>query len=84
MEGAFLSCHIIILPVDVISPLKRAATLVVTCVCLQRTWRVLSCRMIILPSDIIFALVVTCVCRAACRYFVLKVVRYNKTIVALE
>ena len=43
MEGAILSCHIIILPSDVMSALKSAGAIVVTCVCLQCTWRVLFC-----------------------------------------
>ena len=55
MEGAILSCRMIILPSDVISAVKRAAALVVTCVCLHVEGAILSCRMIILPSDIIFA-----------------------------
>ena len=42
-EGAIWSCRMIILPFDVISALKRAATLLVSRVCLnQCTWRVLS------------------------------------------
>ena len=44
LEGAILSCRIIILPSDVISTLKRAAALVVAGVCLQCTWRVLFCH----------------------------------------
>ena len=57
VEGAILSCRMIILPSDVISALKRAAALVVTCVLftVHVEGAILSCRMIILPSDIIFA-----------------------------
>ena len=44
VEGALLSCRMTILPSDVISALKRAAVLVVTCVGLQCTWRVLFCH----------------------------------------
>ena len=43
-EGAILSCRMIILPSDVMSDLKSAGALVVTCVCLQCTWRVLFCH----------------------------------------
>ena len=41
-KGAILSCHI--LPSDVISALKSADALIVTCFCLQCTWRVLFCH----------------------------------------
>ena len=43
-EGAILSCRMIILPSDVMSALKSAGALVVTCVCLQCAWRVLFCH----------------------------------------
>ena len=43
-EGAILSYRMIILPSDVISSQKLAPALVVTCVCLQCTWRVLFCH----------------------------------------
>ena len=33
VEGAILSCRMIILPSDVVSALKCAAALVVTCIC---------------------------------------------------
>ena len=42
-EGAILSCRMVILPSDAISAEKSAAARVVTCVCLQCTWRVLFC-----------------------------------------
>ena len=55
MEGAILSCRIT-LPTDVIFALKRAAALVVTCICFSAMkGAILSCRMIILPSDVIFS-----------------------------
>ena len=74
-EGAILSCRMTILPSDAISTYKRAAALVVTCVCftVHVEGDILSCRMIILLFDVKsaqkcrFALVVTCVCHLACR-----------------
>ena len=89
-EGAILSCRMIILPSDVTSTLKSAGALVVTCFCLQCTWRVLFCHvassyylLTSYPPKCV-ARVVACVCHVACRYIVSKVVWHNKKIVVPE
>ena len=55
VEGAILSCRMIILPSDVISALKSAGALLATCFCLKCTRRVLFCHVpwILLPYDVI-------------------------------
>ena len=64
MEGAILSCRMVILPSDIMSALKRAAAFDVTFVCTQCTSYSRKC--------------------AVALVLVSKVVRYNKTTVALE
>ena len=87
-EGAILSCRMTILPSDAISTYKRAAALVFTCVCftVHVEGDILSCHMIILLFDVKSAQKCSCTCShmRLSSGMSLKVVRYNKTIVALE